>query len=237
MRTCQPRSWGPRHLLASLLLLGSLATISAGAAETAPPAAIPAAPEAPASPIAPEAPASPTLGVAAPNFSLVDLDGKRHSLTDFRGRTLVLEWINLDCPFVKNHYDSTGNLPALQRKAREEGTAWLTICSSAPGKQGHFDEKILRQRLAANGWAADAYLVDADGAVGRRYAAKTTPHLFVIDAAGRLLYDGAIDSEPGTRPESIAKARNHVAPILQALQAEEEVEPRRTKPYGCSVKY
>jgi len=195
--------------------------------------AMPAA-EAAATPPAPQPPA---LGQPAPSFALAALEGGTVHLDSLRGRPVVLEWINVDCPFVKNQYDSTGNLPRLQREFRARGVAWLTICSSAPGKQGNLAPAALAPRLQANGWAADAYLLDADGAVGRRYAAKTTPHLFVLDGQGRLVYDGAVDSEPGTRPESVAKAVNFVAPVLEALLAGDPVEPRRTKPYGCSVKY
>ena len=182
-------------------------------------------------------PGAAVLGLAAPDFALFDLDGESHRLADLKGRTLVLEWINVDCPFVRNQYENTGSLPALQKEARAAGAAWLTICSSAEGKQGRYDAAALAKRFETTGWAGDAYLVDGDGAVGRAYGAKTTPHLFVIDAAGTLVYDGAIDSVPGTSPESVEEAENYVRPVIQALAAGEPVTPKRTKPYGCSVKY
>jgi len=185
----------------------------------------------------PATPPPPALGASAPSFTLAALDGRPVCLDSLRGGPVVLEWINVDCPFVKNQYDSTGNLPKLQQAFRKEGVAWLTICSSAPGKQGHLEPAELRRRLAKGGWSADAYLLDTDGTVGKAYGARTTPHMYVLDAQGRLVYDGAIDSEPGTRPESVAKAVNFVTPVLEALLAGESVEPRRTKPYGCSVKY
>jgi hypothetical protein len=182
-------------------------------------------------------PASAVLGQPAPDFELVDLHGHRHRLSAHRGAPVVLEWINMDCPFVVNQYDKSGNMPALQREARAQGLTWLSICSSAPGKQGHFDPATATRRLEGNGWAGSAYLLDENGAVGRAYEAKTTPHLFVIDAGGRLVYDGAIDSVPSTSPEALGTAENHLRPLLAALLAGETVEPRRTKPYGCSVKY
>lgn len=214
----------PRLLAVALLLMLAGRT----------PRAMPAG-DAPASP--PPAPGLPVLGEAAPTFTLAALDGRTVCLDSLRGHPVVLEWINVDCPFVRNQYDSTGNLPHLQQEFRKRGVTWLTICSSAPGKQGNLAPAELAPRLKANGWAADAYLLDVDGSTGRSYAAKTTPHLFVLDAQGRLVYDGAIDSEPAIRPESVVKATNHVAPVLEALLAGDPVEPRRTRPYGCSVKY
>lgn len=187
--------------------------------------------------VAAPAPGSAVLGEAAPDFVLFDLAGDSHRLADLKGSTVVLEWINVDCPFVKNQYDATGNLPAVQKAAREAGAVWLSICSSAPGKQGHYEPAAFSKRLQGNGWAGDACLLDGDGAVGKAYGAKTTPHLFVIDATGRLVYDGAIDSVPGTSPDSVKGAENYVRPIVAALAAGETVEPKRTRPYGCGVKY
>lgn len=218
------------------LLLGLLLSTAASAMDRPGPAPVDSGPSLQAAVPAPP-PGSAVLGLAAPDFALFDLAGESRRLADLKGSTVVLEWINVDCPFVKNQYDSTGNLPAVQKDARAAGAVWLSICSSAPGKQGHYDAATLGQRLKANGWAGEACLVDGDGTVGRAYGAKTTPHLFVIDAAGLLVYDGAIDSVPGTSPESVAGAENYVRPIVAALAAGETVEPRRTKPYGCGVKY
>jgi peroxiredoxin len=168
-----------------------------------------------------------TLGALAPNFSLASHTGATHALADFRGKPVVLEWTNYECPVVRGKYDG-GEMQALQRSAVERGAVWLSICSSGPSKQGHMDTATAARRFAEENAGATALLLDADGTVGRRYEAQTTPHMFVIDAAGTLVYAGAIDDQKGT---------NHVATTLDALFAGQSVEPRSTKPYGCSVKY
>lgn len=168
-----------------------------------------------------------TLGALAPNFSLASHTGATHALADFRGKPVVLEWTNYDCPVVRGKYDG-GEMQALQRSAVERGAVWLSICSSGPSKQGHMDTATAARRFGEENSGATALLLDADGTVGRRYEAKTTPHMFVIDAAGTLVYAGAIDDQKGT---------NHVATTLDALFAGQSVEPQSTKPYGCSVKY
>lgn len=173
----------------------------------------------------------------APAFTLTGVDGKAHSLSDFKGKTVVLEWINFDCPFVKNHYNNTSAMPALQKRYREQGVVWLSICSSAPGKQGNLDTKSLKKRLKVVKWAGDAYLLDQDGKVGKAYGAKTTPHMFVVNAKGQLVYDGAIDSIPGTTAANIQKATPYLPAVLDPLLAGEAVSFRANKPYGCSVKY
>lgn len=177
-----------------------------------------------------------TIDMPAPNFTLMDADGNKHSLTDFKGKTVVLEWINFDCPFVKKHYNS-GNMPGIQAAFADKGVVWLSICSSAPGKQGNYSGKALTDRLAAEKWNGTAYLVDADGTVGKLYEAKTTPHMFVIDKAGVLRYMGAIDDIPSANIEDIESASNLVAASLNSILAGKAVASKATKSYGCSVKY
>ncbi|NCA83196.1 MAG: thioredoxin family protein [Opitutae bacterium] len=176
------------------------------------------------------------VGSPAPAFSLPDTQGAPRRLSDFAGKIVVLEWTNPDCPFVKKHYDAQ-NMPALQAKYAAQGVAWLSVCSSAPGKQGHAPAADWAPILAAQGSAATALLLDPDGKTGLAYAAKTTPHLFVIDATGTLAYDGAIDDKPSTDPADIPGARNYVAEALDSLIAGQPVPVAKTTPYGCSVKY
>lgn len=176
------------------------------------------------------------VGAAAPGFTLTDTKGAAHALADFAGKPVVLEWTNPDCPFVKKHYGAK-NMQALQAKYVAQGAVWLSVCSSAPGKQGHYPADEWNRILAEQGSAATALLLDPDGQVGRAYGAKTTPHLFVIDAAGTLVYDGAIDDNPSTDSADIPGARAYVAEALDAVLAGAPVPVAQTKPYGCSVKY
>jgi glutathione peroxidase-family protein len=177
-----------------------------------------------------------TVSEPAPDFTLTSTAGETHSLSDFSGKYVILEWINFDCPFVKKHYRS-GNMQEIQRKYREEGAVWLTICSSAPGKQGYFEGQALDDRIEKENWMGDAYLLDSDGKVGKMYAAKTTPHMYIIDPDGVLLYAGAIDDTPSTKQEDIPESTNYVVEAMTASMAGEEVDPSYTKAYGCSVKY
>ena len=176
------------------------------------------------------------VGAAAPGFTLTDTKGAAHALADFAGKPVVLEWTNPDCPFVKKHYGAK-NMQALQAKYVAQGAVWLSVCSSAPGKQGHYPADEWNRILAEQGSAATALLLDPDGQVGRAYGAKTTPHLFVIDAAGTLVYDGAIDDQPSTDSADIPGARAYVVEALDAVLAGAPVPVAQTKPYGCSVKY
>ena len=176
------------------------------------------------------------IGASAPNFTLTDTKGAAHALADFSGKPVVLEWTNPDCPFVKKHYGAK-NMQALQAKYVAQGVVWLSVCSSAPGKQGHYPADEWNRILAEQGSAATALLLDSDGQVGRAYGAKTTPHLFVTDAAGTLVYDGAIDDQPSTDSADIPGARSHISEALDAVLAGEPVPVAQTKPYGCSVKY
>ena len=178
-----------------------------------------------------------TVGEPAPSFTLTDLAGKSHQLADFKGKTVVLEWTNPECPFVVKHYESSGNLPATQKAATAEGVVWLQINSAAAGKQGDYDVAALQAWLAKNQAAATAYLRDRDGKVGKAYGAKTTPHLYVINPEGVLVYQGAIDSNRSTDAKDIADAENYVKSALAALKAGKPVATPSTQPYGCGVKY
>ncbi|KAA3604385.1 MAG: thioredoxin family protein [Calditrichaeota bacterium] len=181
--------------------------------------------------------AKPEIGKQAPNFELMGADGKAYNLADFKGKFVVLEWINFDCPFVKKQYQKSGKMPSLQQQFTEKGVVWLSICSSAEDKQGNFSRDVLEARMKAEKHSATAYLLDADGKVGKMYDAKTTPHMFVINPKGELAYMGAIDSIRSTDPEDIPKAKNYVSDALNALLSGKEVEKKVSKPYGCSVKY
>ncbi|HEU4364774.1 MAG TPA: thioredoxin family protein [Candidatus Krumholzibacteria bacterium] len=172
----------------------------------------------------------------APAFELPGIDGKSYKLSDCKGKYVVLEWNNFDCPFVKKHY-GTDNMQALQKKYVEKGVVWLTICSSAPGKQGHFEPAALKTMTTDLKLAATAFLNDADGTVGKAYGAKTTPHMFVINPEGVLVYAGAIDDKPSTNPADVKGASNYVQASLDAAMEGKAIATRSTPPYGCSVKY
>lgn len=177
-----------------------------------------------------------TVGQPAPAFSLTDSNGKTHSLADFKGKTVVLEWTNHECPFVKKHYGAK-NLQTQQGKATADGVVWLAINSGAPGKQGSVDGAGANAIIARDGHQASAYLLDPTGDTGRAYGAKTTPHLYVIDADGVLRYNGAVDSIPSADPADIAAATQYVPQALAELAAGKPVSVPTSTPYGCSVKY
>jgi peroxiredoxin len=223
--------------LAAMVFSGALtAPFLPGQAAAATPAPA-SAQAAPASPAAPTAVATaPRPGALAPDFTLPDGAGKSHSLSAYRGKWVVLEWVNYDCPFVKKHYGS-GNMQALQQASRAKGAVWLSINSSAPGKQGHFEGADLAKRMGEVKAQPDAYLLDPDGKVGRAYKAKTTPSMFVIDPEGKVTYAGAIDDKPSTDQEDIAGAKNYVRAALDAGLAGKPVETAATTSYGCGVKY
>ena len=175
-------------------------------------------------------------GEAAPEFTLTDSKGTSHKLSDFRGKLVVLEWLNHDCPFVKKHY-SGGNMQKLQKEYTAKGVVWLSIISSAPGKQGHRTGPQADADTEDKGAAPTAVLLDAAGEVGKKYDAKTTPEMFVIDKEGKVIYAGAIDSIKSTDSADVAKAENHVRAALDAALAGKPVATPKTQPYGCSVKY
>jgi len=173
---------------------------------------------------------------AAPDFSLLNSNGETVSLSDYRGQYVVLEWTNHLCPYVQKHYDSD-NMQSLQRKYNDKDVVWLSIISSAPGKQGYVDAQQANELSDTRNADPTHVLFDPEGEVGKQYAAKTTPHMYVIDPAGALKYAGAIDSIKSANPADIAKADNYLDLSLTALLAGEKVAQTLTPPYGCSIKY
>ncbi len=180
--------------------------------------------------------AEPTIGTAAPDFTLPAADGGNVSLKDYTGKLVVLEWHNKGCPFVHKHYDS-GNMQALQKEFTGKDVIWLTINSSAEGKQGYETAAEALETYKKDGAASTHVLLDHDGKVGRLYGAKSTPHMFVIDKDGKLAYAGAIDDKPSTDVEDVKTAHNYVRAALESLMAGKAVETASTKSYGCGVKY
>jgi len=177
-----------------------------------------------------------TVGEEAPIFSLSDTHGSEHALSDYRGRYVVLEWVNYDCPFVKKHYGS-GNMQALQAKYTAQDVVWLSIASSAPGKQGYYEATEWNVLIKERGAAASSVLLDPKGDTGRLYGAKTTPHMYIVSPEGTLLYQGAIDNISSADQDDIPRASNYVAGALDSVLAGGEVPVASTKSYGCSVKY
>jgi peroxiredoxin len=176
------------------------------------------------------------VGKAAPEFSLPASNGKTIDLSHYKGKLVVLEWFNHGCPFVKKHYDS-GNMQTLQKEYTAKGVIWLSICSSAQGKQGFGTDAEHNAELKEYKAAPTAVLMDSDGKVGRLYGAKTTPHMFIINKKGVLVYAGAIDDHPDTDKDSIKVAKNFVKEGLDELLGGKAVAQASTKSYGCSVKY
>ncbi len=184
-----------------------------------------------------ETPAAPAVvGQMAPEFTGMDTNGKEHKLSDFKGKTVVLEWTNPDCPYVIKHYDS-GNMQALQKEATADNVIWLSIASSAQGKEGYYDGAASNKYMTEKNSAPTARILDPSGKIGHLYGAKTTPHMFVIDSKGTLVYAGAIDDNDSFKPETIAGAKNYVRDALKSTKAGTAVEVATSKPYGCSVKY
>lgn len=176
------------------------------------------------------------VGEPAPIFTLVDSNGNSHSLDDFRGQHVVLEWLNHECPFVRKFYGA-GEMQRLQEYYTEQGVVWLSIISSREGEQGYQTPDEINASMEEKNVRATAVLIDEPGDVGRMYNARTTPHMFVINPDGVLVYDGAIDSNPSANPADIEGAENYVVAALTASMAGEEVATATTRPYGCSVKY
>ncbi|MEA3162642.1 MAG: hypothetical protein QOE88_460 [Verrucomicrobiota bacterium] len=176
------------------------------------------------------------VGKTAPNFSLPDTNGKTHSLADLKGKYVVLEWYQPDCPFVRKHYRS-GNMQALQKEYTAKGVTWLSIDSSAPGEEGNYPASKLNEISAQDSAARTALLLDPSGEVGRLYGAKTTPDMYVIDPSGILVYKGAIDNKRSTDLADVKTATNYVKVALEAVMAGKTVATTATQPYGCSVKY
>lgn len=180
--------------------------------------------------------AAPEIGKAAPDFTATDSNGKEHKLADYKGKLVILEWTNPECPYVKKHYDAK-NMQKLQEEAAAKGIVWLTVNSGAEGKQGHLTGEAANAYIAEKGAKASAYLLDGKGEIGKAYEAKTTPHMFVIDKEGNLAYDGAIDDNDSANPADAATAKNYVTAAIGAIEAGAPVETSKTKPYGCGVKY
>jgi peroxiredoxin len=176
------------------------------------------------------------VGQPAPNFTLQGADGKTHSLADFQGKYVVLEWTNPQCPFVHKFYDS-GAMQKLQKKETAKGVAWLRINSSAAGHEGYQSVGDLASYEKEHNVAATASLLDPDGKVGHTYGARTTPHMFVIDPKGALIYAGGIDNKPSADPADIETAKNYVTAALDEAMAGKPVATPTARPYGCSVKY
>jgi hypothetical protein len=180
--------------------------------------------------------AEPRIGQMAPDFSGVDSSGKTRSLSELRGKTVVLEWTNNECPLVGKHY-STGNMQKLQKEAVAKDVVWLSVISSAPGRQGHVAPKKADQLTASRKASPTAVILDGEGKIGHAYAARTTPHMFVINPKGTLVYKGAIDDKPSANHGDVPIARNYVREALNALTEGKAINPAATRAYGCSVKY
>lgn len=176
------------------------------------------------------------VGEAAPKFEVLGTDGKTHNLEEYKGQWLVLEWTNKDCPYVRKHYESN-NMQGLQKKYSQKGVKWLSVISSAEGKQGFLDADGAKAQMAKVKAAATLVLLDAEGTMGRSYGARTTPHMFVIDPKGVLVYNGAIDDNNSANPAVIPESKNYLVAALDSAMAGESVENTSTTPYGCSVKY
>jgi AhpC/TSA family len=201
------------RLFRPLLLLASLAAVAIPAARSAV-----------------------TVGEPAPDFTLVDLNGQSHRLSEYRGKTVILEWTNPTCPIVGKHYKS-GNMPSLQREATAQGVVWLSINSGYAGSWGDFAPAKAADWLKSHGAAPTAYLRDLDGRVGRLYGATATPDMYVISGAGTLVYAGAIDSIPSSDESDIPHATNYVRAALDSLKAGQPVAVPTSHAYGCSIKY
>jgi peroxiredoxin len=177
-----------------------------------------------------------TPGEIAPPLQLRDTQGKNVNLSDFRGKTVVIEWFNPNCPFVQKHYSSS-NMQGLQSKYARQGVAWLVVNSTNPSHQDYLEPVQLSERFAQLKGHATALLMDADGKAGLAWGAKTTPHMFIVDPQGKLAYAGGIDDKRSSNPGDIKGAKNYVALALDQLKAGKPVTENNTRPYGCSVKY
>ena len=179
---------------------------------------------------------SPPVGSAAPDFSLTDAKGKTHSLSQYKGKYVVLEWFNPECPFVKKHYGD-GNMQKLQEDYTGKGVVWLTIDSNAPGTEGNLTSEQAVQKMTEWKTHQTSLLLDPEGKAGRAYGAKNTPNMVVINPEGKLIYEGAIDSKATPNPADIPNSTNYVKVALDESLAGKPVTTANTRPYGCSVKY
>ncbi|HEY6293622.1 MAG TPA: thioredoxin family protein [Terriglobia bacterium] len=176
------------------------------------------------------------VGEPAPNFTAVDSNGKSQTLSAYKGKYVVLEWHNQGCPYTRKHYES-GNMQRLQKQWTAKGVVWLTVISSAPGTQGYVTPTQENQYLQQMNAMPTAVLMDPGGTLGHLYAAKTTPHMYIIDPSGVLIYNGAIDDHPTSDVADIASSKNYVSNALTEALAGKPVADPATQPYGCSVKY
>jgi alkyl hydroperoxide reductase subunit AhpC len=176
------------------------------------------------------------VGETAPDFTATDSNGKVQKLSDYKGKYVVLEWTNQGCPFTRKHYVS-GNMQKLQKEWTQKGVVWFTVVSSAPGAQGYVTAAEENDYLKQMNAAPTAVLLDPKGDLGHLFAAKTTPHMFVIDPSGKLIYNGAIDDHPTTDVSDISSSKNYVSMALEQATAGKPVAEAATRPYGCSVKY
>jgi peroxiredoxin len=179
---------------------------------------------------------SPAPGSAAPDFSVTDSKGKTKSVSQYKGKTVVLEWFNPGCPFVVKHYGS-GNMQKLQEEFTGKGVVWLTIDSSAPGKEGNLTADQANAKMTEWKMKSSALLLDPDGKAGQTYGAKNTPHMFIINPEGKVIYAGAIDNKATPNPADITSSTNYVKAALTESLGGKPVTTASTKPYGCSVKY
>jgi len=187
-------------------------------------------------PLSSAAHAAPEIGKPAPEFMANDTNGRHVMLSELKGKTVVLEWTNHECPFVVKHYGS-GNMQALQAEAAQDGVVWVSIVSSAKDKQGNVTAEEANKIIADQKAVPAHKILDEDGKIGKLYDAKTTPDMFVINKEGILVYKGAIDDKSGFNPEEIKDAKNYIRAALNDLKAGKPVEVSSTKPYGCGVKY
>ncbi len=175
-------------------------------------------------------------GDQAPDFETVDTNDNKIKLSEYKGKIVVLEWTNHQCPFVKKHY-GTNNIQSMQEKYTQKGVIWLSIISSAPGKEGHINKEEAKKVRESNGVKSTATILDESGEIGHKFDARTTPHMFIIDKEGKIAYMGAVDDKPTTNADDVKIAKNHVTAALDAMLEGKKVELPQTNPYGCSVKY
>ncbi len=176
------------------------------------------------------------VGESAPDFTATDSNGKVQKLSDYKGKFVVLEWTNQSCPYTRKHYES-GNMQKLQKEWTQKGVVWFTVVSSAPGSQGYVTAAQENDYVKKVNAAPTAVLLDPRGDLGHLYAAKTTPHMFIIDPSGKLIYNGAIDDHPTTDVSDIANSTNYVSQALEQAMSGKPIAEAATRPYGCSVKY
>lgn len=180
--------------------------------------------------------AAATVGQTAPDFTVTDMDGNTHKLSDYQGKFVVLEWLNYGCPFVQKHYKS-GNMQATQKEWTSKGVVWLSVISSAPGEQGYSTPEKAKADFAANKSKATTVILDATGTLGKAYGAATTPHMYLIGPNGNLVYNGGMDDKATTDLADVKTAKNYVSAALTEAIAGKAVTMAKSQPYGCNVKY